>query len=126
VCSNLPIVDEPTAGLDPEEHNRFHNLLVNLAQDKVATLSAHIVEDVLELCSNMAVLASGKITLQGNPISLIDNIKGKIWRKSCSLSEINEIEQNMPVISRRLFAGKMMLHVLAFAPRGRPTLWYHI
>ncbi len=116
---DLLIVDEPTAGLDPEERNRFHNLLVSLGEQKAIILSTHIVEDVSELCPNMAVLASGKIILQGNPISLTDTLNGQIWRKSVSQAEANEIEQSLPVISKRLFAGQTIVHVLADqAPSG--------
>ena len=116
---DLLIVDEPTAGLDPEERNRFHNLLVSLGEQKAIILSTHIVEDVSELCPNMAVLASGKIVLQGNPIDLTDTLNGQIWRKSVSQAEAIAIEKNMPVISKRLFAGKTIVHVLAQnAPEG--------
>ena len=116
---DLLIVDEPTAGLDPEERNRFHNLLVSLGEQKAIILSTHIVEDVSELCPNMAVLASGKIVLQGNPIDLTDTLNGQIWRKSVSQAEAIEIEKNMPVISKRLFAGQTIVHILAQnAPEG--------
>lgn len=116
---DLLIVDEPTAGLDPEERNRFHNLLVSLGEQKAIILSTHIVEDVSELCPNMAVLASGKIVLQGNPIDLTDTLNGQIWRKSVSQAESVEIEKNMPVISKRLFAGQTIVHILAQnAPEG--------
>jgi len=116
---DLLIVDEPTAGLDPEERNRFHNLLVSLGEKKAIILSTHIVEDVTELCPNMAVLASGKIVLQGNPIELTDTLNGQIWRKSVSQAEAIEIEKNMPVISKRLFAGQTIVHILAQnAPEG--------
>jgi len=116
---DLLIVDEPTAGLDPEERNRFHNLLVSLGEKKAIILSTHIVEDVTELCPNMAVLASGKIVLQGNPIELTDTLNGQIWRKSVSQAEAIEIEKNMPVISKRLFAGQTIVHILADnAPEG--------
>lgn len=110
---DLLIVDEPTAGLDPEERNRFHNLLVSLGEEKVVILSTHIVDDVTELCPNMAVLGSGQILLEGNPIELMDNLKGQIWRKTVSHDEFKEIEQNLQVISQRLFAGKTIVHVLA-------------
>jgi len=116
---DLLIVDEPTAGLDPEERNRFHNLLVSLGEKKAIILSTHIVEDVTELCPNMAVLASGQIILQGNPIALTDTLNGQIWRKSVSQAEAIEIEKNMPVISKRLFAGQTIVHILAQnAPEG--------
>ncbi len=116
---DLLIVDEPTAGLDPEERNRFHNLLVSLGEEKVIILSTHIVEDVSELCPKMAVLASGQILLQGNPIALTNQLNGQIWRKSVSLQEAQEIEQSMPLISKRLFAGQTIVHVMAdAAPEG--------
>ncbi|MCF6458676.1 ABC transporter ATP-binding protein [Pseudoalteromonas sp. MMG024] len=110
---DLIIVDEPTAGLDPEERNRFHNLLVSLGEEKAIILSTHIVEDVSELCPNMAVLASGQILLEGNPIALTDQLNGQIWKKSVSLDEAQEIESSMPLISKRLFAGKTIVHVMA-------------
>ncbi|WP_372771015.1 ABC transporter ATP-binding protein [Pseudoalteromonas sp.] len=110
---DLIIVDEPTAGLDPEERNRFHNLLVSLGEEKAIILSTHIVEDVSELCPNMAVLASGQILLEGNPITLTDQLNGQIWKKSVSLDEAQEIESSMPLISKRLFAGKTIVHVMA-------------
>ncbi len=116
---DLLVVDEPTAGLDPEERNRFHNLLVSLGEEKVIILSTHIVDDVAELCPNMAVLASGKILLEGNPIALTDQLKGQIWRKSVSQQEAADIEQELTVISKRLFAGQTIIHVFASeAPAG--------
>ena len=110
---DLLIVDEPTAGLDPEERNRFHNLLVSLGEEKVIILSTHIVDDVSELCPNMAVLGAGRILLEGNPIELTDKLNGQVWRKSVSQAEFKEIDLNMDVISQRLFAGKTVVHVLA-------------
>jgi len=116
---DLLIVDEPTAGLDPEERNRFHNLLVSLGEAKVIILSTHIVDDVSELCPQMAVLASGKIILQGNPIQLTEKLKGQIWKKSVSQSEVSQIEKDLNVISKRLFAGQTIVHVIAEnAPQG--------
>lgn len=115
----LLIVDEPTAGLDPEERNRFHNLLVSLGQDKVIILSTHIVDDVLELCSDMAIMGSGKILLQGNPIDVTNKLRGKIWRKTLLPNELEEMQQLHNVISTRLFAGRTVIHVLSEnAPRG--------
>jgi ABC-type multidrug transport system ATPase subunit len=110
---DLLIVDEPTAGLDPEERNRFHNLLVSLGEEKVIILSTHIVDDVSELCPNMAVLGAGEILLEGNPIELTDKLNGQIWRKTVSQQEFKEIENNLQVISQRLFAGRTVVHVLA-------------
>ena len=113
---DLLIVDEPTSGLDPEERNRFHNLLVSLGQDKVIILSTHIVEDVAELCPQMAVLAEGRILLQGNPISLIGDLDGQIWRKTLAPEEVNTTEEDLTIISQRLFAGRTIVHVLAPEP----------
>ncbi|WP_462156702.1 ABC transporter ATP-binding protein [Pseudoalteromonas sp. GB56] len=117
---DLLIVDEPTAGLDPEERNRFHNLLVSLGEQKVVILSTHIVDDVSELCPNMAVLAGGEILLKGNPIDLTHQLNGRIWRKEVvTQQEVQELEQALPVISKRLFAGNTILHVFADqAPEG--------
>lgn len=112
---DLLIVDEPTAGLDPEERNRFHNLLVGLGEEKVIILSTHIVDDVSELCADMAVLGAGKILLQGNPIKATQAMEGRIWRKTVSVSEAAELENNMQVISKKLFAGRTVVHVLADA-----------
>mgnify|MGYP000599964501 CR=1 FL=1 len=116
---DLLVVDEPTAGLDPEERNRFHNLLVSLGEEKVIILSTHIVDDVSELCPNMAVLAEGEILLEGNPILLTNQMNERIWRKTVSQEEVIEIEQNLSVISKRLFAGQTIIHVMADqAPEG--------
>ena len=113
---DLLIVDEPTAGLDPEERNRFHNLLVTLGEEKVIILSTHIVDDVSELCPNMAVLGNGKILLQGNPLDITTDLNGQIWRKTVSIDEATVLENTLPVISKRLFAGRTVLHVLAPKP----------
>jgi ABC-2 type transport system ATP-binding protein len=116
---DLIIVDEPTAGLDPEERNRFHNLLVSLGDEKVIILSTHIVDDVSELCLNMAVLGNGEILLEGNPLKVTDSLNGRIWRKLTSRDEALELEAALPVISKRLLAGQTVLHVLADeAPEG--------
>lgn len=113
---DLIIVDEPTAGLDPEERNRFHNLLVSLGEEKVIILSTHIVEDVSELCPKMAVLGQGQILLEGNPISLTQELTGRIWRKQVSQEEYRELEQQLNIISARLIAGKHVIHVMADMP----------
>lgn len=115
----LLIVDEPTAGLDPEERNRFHNLLVSLGEDKVVILSTHIVDDVSELCANMAVLASGQILLKGAPHQLLESLQSRIWTKTVSQAEATELEQHLQVISKRLHGGLTVLNVLAEqAPEG--------
>jgi ABC-type multidrug transport system ATPase subunit len=110
---DLLIVDEPTAGLDPEERNRFHNLLVSLGRDKVIILSTHIVDDVSELCEDMAVLGQGQILLQGNPISVTKSLQGKIWRKTVQPYEVDEISSDIEILSTRLFAGRTVLHVVS-------------
>jgi len=116
---DLLIVDEPTAGLDPEERNRFHNLLVSLGEEKAIILSTHIVEDVTELCPNMAVLASGQIILEGNPVEVTSQLNGQIWRKAIAQSEVASVEEQYNVISKRLFAGQTIVHVMADnAPLG--------
>ncbi len=111
----LLIVDEPTAGLDPEERNRFHNLLVSLGEDKVIILSTHIVDDVAELCPQMAVLAGGQILLTGSPLQLVEELQGQVWTKTVSQAEAQELEQQLPVISKRLFAGRTVLNVFAIS-----------
>jgi ABC-type multidrug transport system ATPase subunit len=107
----LIIVDEPTAGLDPEERNRFHNLLSDIGENVVVILSTHIVEDVADLCPNMAILANGEIVAQGKPGDLVDELNGRIWRKSIHKSELAEHQERYHVISTRLFAGQIVLHV---------------
>ncbi|MBU6371224.1 MAG: ABC transporter ATP-binding protein [Alphaproteobacteria bacterium] len=109
----LVIVDEPTAGLDPEERNRFLNLLADIGEDVLVILSTHIVDDVADLCPRMAVLAQGRIVLQGAPQELINSLRGRIWRKIVSKAEAADVRTRMNVISARLIGGRTMLHVLA-------------
>jgi ABC-2 type transport system ATP-binding protein len=109
----LIIVDEPTAGLDPEERNRFLNLLAEIADNVVIILSTHIVEDVADLCPRMAVLAGGKIQLQGAPLELIKQAEGRVWKKTIDKEALKEHRDRYEVISTRLFAGKTVIHVLA-------------
>lgn len=114
----LIIVDEPTAGLDPEERNRFHNLLADIGQHKVVILSTHIVEDVADLCPRMAVLAEGRIQLEGEPHTLINELNGKIWRTTVAKQEMASVIAKYPVISSRLQSGRSVLHVLASESPG--------
>ena len=107
----LIIVDEPTAGLDPAERNRFLNLLSELGENTVVILSTHIVEDVKELCTNMAVINKGQVLLTGTPFDALANIKGKIWRKGIKKEEITSYKTNFNVISERRSAGKPIIHV---------------
>jgi len=109
----LIIVDEPTAGLDPQERNRFHDLLNEIGEQKVVMLSTHIVEDVHDLCPEMAVLANGKLILQGKPSDLTEKLNGKIWRKVIDKSTLSEHLSKFEVISTRIIAGKIQLFVLA-------------
>ncbi len=109
----LIIVDEPTAGLDPEERNRFHNLLSVIGENVIVILSTHIVDDVRDLCPQMAVLAEGTVMVTGQPEQLIDGLRGMVWRKRTSRSELMELEQHHHVLSRRLVAGKPVIHVLS-------------
>jgi ABC-type multidrug transport system ATPase subunit len=109
----LIIVDEPTAGLDPEERNRFYNLLVEIGENVVVILSTHIVEDVADLCPNMAVLAGGRIQLEGAPADLIQRSRGTIWAKTIARDELADVQAKYEVISTRLFAGRTIVHVLS-------------
>src|ERR1700709_937686 len=107
----LIIVDEPTAGLDPEERNRFLNLLAEIGEHVVVILSTHIVEDVSDLCPRMAVLAAGKIQLEGAPLELIEKTRGHIWMKVIDRSELDAAKEKYEVISNRLFSGRTIIHV---------------
>lgn len=115
---NLIIVDEPTAGLDPEERNRFLNLLAEIGENVVVILSTHIVEDVADLCPRMAVLIDGKISLQGAPKELIDKARGTVWAKTIERSELDEMREKYEVISTRLFAGQTIIHILSDGAPG--------
>lgn len=109
----LIIVDEPTAGLDPEESHRFLNLLSEIGENVVVILSTHIVEDVADLCPRMAVLAGGKIVLEGAPSELMKSQAGRIWKKTINKTELADYEKAYNVISTRLFAGAPFVHVLS-------------
>jgi ABC-2 type transport system ATP-binding protein len=110
---DLIIVDEPTAGLDPEERNRFLNLLAEIGDNVVVILSTHIVDDVADLCPRMAVLANGKVQLEGKPSDLIAATRGRIWTRTIDRSELENYQARYEVISTRLFAGRSLIHVLA-------------
>jgi ABC-2 type transport system ATP-binding protein len=109
----LVIVDEPTAGLDPEERNRFHNLLSEIGERAIVLLSTHIVEDVRELCPRMAILAGGRIVLEGEPAALVAALNGRLWRVTVDRPDVARIRSSFPVLSSHLFAGRTRLHVLA-------------
>ncbi len=109
----LIIVDEPTAGLDPAERNRFLNLLSELGENTVVILSTHIVDDVKELCSDMAVFNKGEVLFKGSPDEALAAIAGKIWEKRISKAELSDYKQNFKVISEKLIAGNPIIHVFA-------------
>ena len=114
----LIIVDEPTAGLDPEERVRFLNLLSQIGEDSVVILSTHIVEDVEELCSRMAIIDQGEILLEAEPLSAMAQLEGRIWRRMVSRDKLEALEQEMPVISTKLLAGRTVVHVYAESSPG--------
>src|SRR5215813_3939093 len=108
----LIIVDEPTAGLDPEERVRFHNLLSAIGQNIIVILSTHIVSDVSDLCQAMAIIHEGRVRVAGNPSVLVGELNGKVWKKSILKSEVASYRDKFRVISMRLFAGQTLVHVL--------------
>ncbi|HEX5749053.1 MAG TPA: ABC transporter ATP-binding protein [Archangium sp.] len=107
----LLIVDEPTAGLDPEERVRFHNLLSEIGQDVIVLLSTHIVSDVRDLCPQMAVLNGGKVLLTGAPENIIARLEGRIWKKFVDKAELPRLQAELPIISHRLLMGRTLVHV---------------
>ena len=109
----LIIVDEPTAGLDPEERNRFLNLLAEIGENVVVILSTHIVADVSDLCPRMAVLVDGRVQLEGAPLELIEATRGRIWMKTIERSALPHHRERYRILSTRLYAGRTILHVLA-------------
>ena len=114
----LIIVDEPTAGLDPEERNRFNNLLAEIGESVVVILSTHIVDDVTDLCPRMAILVGGRIVLSGTPGELIAALQGHIWQASIEKHELDAAKQRHPVIATRLRGGRTVIRVLADATPG--------
>ncbi len=109
----LVIVDEPTAGLDPDERNRFLNLLAKIGEQVVVILSTHIVDDVTDLCPRMAMIVKGEVLLQGDPQSAIDTLSNRVWRRSVSQEALAEYQSNFNVLSTRLVAGKPQINVYA-------------
>jgi len=109
----LLIVDEPTAGLDPLERNRFYNVLSELGEHTVVILSTHIVDDVKELCTNMAIINQGRVFLQGQPLQLIESIKDKVYTKTIEKAELKAYKKHYQVISEKLFLGKPTIHILS-------------
>jgi ABC-2 type transport system ATP-binding protein len=109
----LIIVDEPTAGLDPEERNRFLNLLAEIGENVVVILSTHIVEDVSDLCHRMAVLTAGRVQVEGSPQELIRAARGRIWMKVVDRAELAQIREQHEVLSTRLSSGRTVVHILS-------------
>jgi ABC-type multidrug transport system ATPase subunit len=107
----LLIVDEPTAGLDPGERNRFYNLLSEIGENVIVILSTHIVEDVMELCTNMAIIHEGRVLFAGVPEDAVGELSGKIWQKSIQKPEIKEFNERYRVISSKMIAGRPLIHV---------------
>lgn len=108
---SLIIVDEPTAGLDPGERVRFHNLLSDISEEKIVILSTHIVDDVSDLCTDMAIINLGKQILSGNPSDVINELSGKIWEKKIRKEEIEEYKNNYQVVYSYLYGGSPIIHI---------------
>ncbi|HEX7958018.1 MAG TPA: ABC transporter ATP-binding protein [Pyrinomonadaceae bacterium] len=117
----LIIVDEPTAGLDPEERNRFHNLLSEVSENIVVLLSTHIVEDVRQLCPRMAIMADGRVLRSGAPRELIAELEGRVWRKTVEKPAVEAYRKSLHVISTQLYEGRTLVHVLH---EGRPEVGF--
>ena len=124
----LLIVDEPTAGLDPGERNRFYNLLAEVGENVIVILSTHIVEDVLELCSKMAIIHKGRVLYEGGPEAAVNALDGKIYSRKIAKTELKEFEGAYKVISNKMVAGRPLIHVYSEAPLdgafsvAKPTL----
>ena len=114
----LLIVDEPTAGLDPGERNRFYNLLSEVGENVVVILSTHIVEDVMELCTKMAIIDKGRVLYEGGPEDAVHSVEGRIWQKSISKPEIKDYESRFKLISSKLVAGRPLVHIYSDSDPG--------
>ena len=114
----LLIVDEPTAGLDPEERNRFHNLLAEIGEQVIVLLSTHIVTDVADLCTRMAILDRGRVLFQGRPQDAVAELHGRIWERSIANAELAEHERRYRVVYSRLSAGRRLVHLYSPTPLG--------
>src|SRR6478672_4222330 len=111
----LIIVDEPTAGLDPEERVRFHNLLAEIGENVIVILSTHIVSDVSDLCGRMAIINKGRVLLTGRPPELTRTLAGRVWQKAIARSDLDAARAIYPVISTRLLAGRTLVNVVSDA-----------
>lgn len=109
----LIIVDEPTAGLDPGERNRFYNLLAELGKEVIVILSTHIVDDVRELCTKMAIMDKGKIVYHGSPEDAVNELNNKVYQKQIPREELKEYNDNYKVISNKMVGGKPLIHILS-------------
>ena len=109
----LIIVDEPTAGLDPMERNRFHNLLSEIGENIIVILSTHIVDDVSDLCNDMAIILNGKLRLKGKPLELIKKINGMVWQGLVEKSDAEDVKNDERIISSRLYMGKVKIRLLS-------------
>lgn len=109
----LLIVDEPTAGLDPVERNRFYNLLSEVGEQTIVILSTHIVDDVKELCPRMAIINKGRVIIQGNPIQIMESLQGRLYEKTIHKNELEQYKKEYQVISDRLYLGKQLVHVVS-------------
>ena len=114
----LIIVDEPTAGLDPEERVRFHNLLAEIGENVIVILSTHIVSDVSDLCAQMAIIDKGRVLLTGRPADLTHRLDGRVWQKAIARAELAAAKAEYPVISTRLVAGRTLVNVVGEEPPG--------
>lgn len=112
----LLIVDEPTAGLDPGERNRFYNLLAEVGESVIVILSTHIVEDVLELCSKMAIIHKGQVLYEGAPDAAVDSLAGRIYSRKIAKAELKGYEEQYKVISNKMVAGRPLIHVYSEEP----------
>jgi len=110
---NLLIVDEPTAGLDPGERNRFHNLLADVGSEVIVILSTHIVDDVRELCPQMAIMNKGRIVYSGAPENAIQDLEGQVWQKQVEREEMSKYRDQYELISEKLIAGRPLIHILS-------------
>ena len=118
----LIIVDEPTAGLDPTERRRFLNLLADISSEVVVILSTHIVEDIRELCQNMAIIDRGEVVLTGDPARVLDDVRGRVWRKSVEKGELEAIARDFDLISSRLVGGRPVVHIYSETAPGQGFL----
>ncbi len=114
----LLIVDEPTAGLDPAERARFLNLLSELGENSIVLLSTHIVEDVSELCTRMAIIDEGQILLEAEPLRMVEELRGRIWRRVVAKEQLPELERAHQVVSTQLLAGRTVVHVYSESAPG--------